>query len=324
MLVAALALSACTTSAQLTAVGQPSLSLAAPLSVVACTTTGACVSAGASGSSMPPSAVGQVRNLRGAWSALAVPDAPVAAISTASCASQHCLVGGTQSGGELLWSIDAGNGAVTAESGAAAGVAVLALSCASDADCAMVDQTPNDLLRFSTSGDGGQSWGSPRTLAWAAQSLVVLDCPAPRRCLVAASAHGHVDLRQSIDAGVTWQPLAVPSTWTSVIGLHCASTCVALVSEASGSAIATRSTTGSTSTWTSTSLPFSGAALACTPRDHCLVVGQRDDASAAMSSWNGALHSVALTYVPSPLAGAACGPSVCVAVGVSTTVAFTP
>ena len=30
---------------------------------------------------MPPSAVGQVRNLRGAWSALAVPDAPVAAIS---------------------------------------------------------------------------------------------------------------------------------------------------------------------------------------------------------------------------------------------------
>ena len=93
-------------AAGLSATGQPSLSLAAPLTTLACTSTGACITLGASGTANVPTTAGQVRNHKGVWSALNVPPAPVAFLYDAACGATRCLVGGTRSGTDLLWSVN--------------------------------------------------------------------------------------------------------------------------------------------------------------------------------------------------------------------------
>lgn len=319
VVLASLALSACGTTATLSAIGQPSLSLAAPLTAVACTTTGACVSVGASGGVSVPSAAGQVRNHRGIWSALNVPPASVGSFSTGTCGSSTCLFGGTQATGELLWSVDADTGAVTALNGTSSGVEVRSLSCSSDTACAILDQTAANAVRLSFSHDGGDSWGAAQTLPWAQGAQVVLDCPAANICLVAVSAHGTARLRETSDAGATWRVIPTPSTWSSIRALNCSTTCVALVSDAAGSAIATQTP----STWSQVPLSFDASDLSCTS-GVCVAVGDQSDQSAAMALAKTSARPVRLTYVPTALDAVACAPSVCVAIGVSTVVALRP
>ncbi len=319
VVVASLVLSACGSPTGRTAIGQPSLSLAAPLTTIGCTTTGVCVSVGASGGVSLPSTVGQVRNRRGTWSALNVPAAAVGSFSSGSCAASTCLFGGTQATGELLWSVDADTGAVTALTGPAGGVDVRALSCSSDTDCAALDQTAANVMRLSFTRDGAGTWSATRVLPWAAGASVALDCPTAQHCLVAASEHAGATLRETFDAGASWRVVPTPATWNSIRALSCVVTCTALVVDAAGSAVATQGVTS----WRQSPLGFSGSDLSCSAGT-CGVVGYRADQSAAMALWKKSLVPVKLTYVPTPLDAVACAPSVCVAIGVSTVVSMRP
>ena len=275
--VTSLLLAGCTAgAATLSAVGVPSLSLSAPLTALACSTTGSCIALGASGGASGPTTAAQIRNHKGIWSALNVPQAPSASIDAASCAVSNCLVGGTRNSGDLLWSVNANNGATTALTGPAGGVVIQDLSCASDSECVAIDQAAHGLTRISHTTDAGRIWSAPRTLIWASNTNTVLDCTV---------------------------------------------TCTTLVSNATGSSVATQSKL----TWKLTPLKFIATSMSCATSVTCLVVGHLASQAAAMAQWKpGAVSNVPLTYVPTSLNSVACAPAVCVAVGVTTTVALRP
>ncbi len=304
------------------AVGQPSLSLTAPLTAVGCTTMGTCIALGASGRANGPGDAAQIRNHKGVWSVLKIPPAPSASFAAASCATSTCLFGGTKDSTDLLWSVNATTGAVIPTRGPSAGLVIRDLSCASNADCTAIDQAAHGLTRISHTINGGGHWSAPLTLAWALNTTTVLDCVSLTQCYVATtSAHHVVTVRETLNAGVTWRILATPATWTSLTSLDCDTTCTALVSTAAGSSVVTQSK----ATWSATALTFTGLSMSCITSGTCLVVGHQANLSAAMATWaSGALSTVALTYVPSELTSVDCVPTICVALGVTTTVAIRP
>ena len=320
---ASLLLAGCASGAvALSAVGQPSLSLTAPLSALACTSSGTCITLGASGAASGPTTTAQVRNHKGVWSALNVPSALAASFDAASCASSSCFFGGTQVSGDLLWTVNADNGATRALAGPTAGLLILNLSCASNTNCTTIDQVAHGLIRISSTTNAGRNWSPPRTLPWAFDTTTVLDCVSTHDCYVAStSAHHHVSLHRSLNGGVTWSTVTTPAAWTSLSSLNCATTCTALVTTAAGSTVARQSKL----TWSSTPLKFAATSMSCASANVCLVVGHHSDQSAAMTEWraNG-LSNVALSYVPTALTNVACEPGICVAVGVTTTVALRP
>ena len=306
----------------LSATGQPSLSLAAPLTTVACTTTGACITLGASGTANAPTTAGQVRNRKGVWSVLNVPPAPIAIFYDAACGANRCLVGGTRSGTDLLWSVNADDGAVTALPGPPGGVVINNLACASDAYCSLIDQGAHGITRFLSSRSAGSNWSAPRTLSWAADRTTRLACPSAQHCFVATtSTTRHATLRETLDGARTWHLIATPASWTSIQSLSCTLTCVALVTDPAGSVVASEVN----GIWKSTRLSFTATSLACASALTCLVVGHVADGAAAMAKWQDrVVHVVTLTYVPTTLNHVACEPAVCVATGVTTVVSLRP
>jgi hypothetical protein len=181
----------------------------------------------------------------------------------------------------------------------------------------------NNLVRLSHTTNAGATWSAPRTLRWVHASGAALACIAVTDCFLASTSPAHVvTLRHTLNGGATWNAVAKPATWHSLISLQCASQCTALVSTASGSAIATQ---GKASIWLQTVLTFNATAMSCAPTTLCLAVGQRSNRTPAMVQWDpSGAHSVALTYVPSPLTDVACQPKVCVAIGVTTVVSLRP
>jgi hypothetical protein len=324
LLTCALLLVGCSTDAvAVSAVGLPSLSLSAPLTTVACTPSGACVAVGASGATNAPTTTAQIRNRKGVWSALNVPAAPLASFYSGSCATTTCYFGGAKSSGELLWWINADNGHVGALSGPAGGLVIRDISCVSNADCIVLDVAANNLARLSHTTKAGATWSAPRTLRWVHASGAALACIAVTDCFLASTSPAHVvTLRHTLNGGATWLAVAVPATWHSLNSLQCAIECTALVTTASGSAIATL---GKSNAWHQAALTIDATALSCAQTTLCLAVGQLGNRTPAMVRWDphGA-HSVALTYVPSPLTDVACQPEVCVAIGVTTVVSLRP
>ncbi|MDE3093706.1 MAG: hypothetical protein KGJ47_07980 [Acidobacteriota bacterium] len=307
---------------RLSATGQPSLSLAAPLTTLGCTSTGACITLGASGGTNAPTTVGQVRNLKGVWSALNVPPAPVAALNDAACGALTCLVGGTKEGIDLVWSINASSGAIRSLAGPAGGVVIRDLACASDARCWLLDQDSRGRTRFVATTTAGATWQAPRTLAWASNRTTAFDCTTLSQCDVATtSASHHVVLRETLNNGATWRLVATPPSWTSLSSLRCDPTCVALVTTPVGSALVYQVKSG----WKTSPLSFAATSLACASSSTCVAVGHYVNNTAAMAEWKGAaVHAVSLSYVPTPLNHVACARAVCVATGVTTVVALQP
>jgi hypothetical protein len=333
---ASLLLAGCTsTTATLRAVGQPSFSIDAPLTAVACTTTGACVTLGASGGSNAPTAAAQVRNHKGVWSALNVPPAPVASFYTGACATTTCYFGGTQDTGDLIWSVNADTGATSSLAGPSSGLVIRNLSCSSDFDCVALDDAAHHHARWSSTTTAGTTWSTPRPLPWATNKTTALSCASSQQCDVATTSPQHVvTLRETLDAGAKWSVVTTPSTWTSLTSLYCSTSCVALVATKTGSAVATPSTATATTTtssastgegWDTTPIAFAPTSFSCSSVTTCVVVGRTAGQVAAMAQWqSGTVRSVALTYVPSPLTNVACEPSVCVAIAVTTVVSLRP
>ncbi len=324
LLSGALLLVGCTTApAALAAVGAPSLSLNAPLTVVACTSSGTCIALGASGTANAPTTTAQIRNHKGVWSPLNVPAAPVASFDAGSCASTRCFFGGTKSSGELLWSINADNGSINSLGGPPGGLVVRDLSCVSDTQCTVLDVAANNMIRLSYTTNAGATWSPPRTLHWAWATNTQLSCVAVTDCFIASSSPAHVvTLRHTLNGGALFSTVSTPTTWRSLRSLQCALQCTALVNTPSTSAIVTQ---GDPRGWHQTNLAINAAVMSCATTSLCLAVGQLSGHTPSMVQWTPqGVHSVALSYVPSVLTDVACQPQVCVAIGVTTVVALHP
>jgi hypothetical protein len=307
--------------------GAPSLSIDVPLQSVACTTSGACVAAGANGSSVAPSAVVQVSGPRGVWTAPTVPATIVTSISSSACWSSECLVGGTQLSGDTLWLVSPGTTSVTRSPTPRAGKGVSALSCFASSSCAVIDTTGiTGSARLSFTSDGGTTWTSPESMSWTTgMSVTALACTDATDCLVAATnSSRQAMLEVTHDGGISWTVRTVPSNWTSVNSLTCvALRCVGLVTTATQSLVERTNTFARV--WSSVALSEQASALACARLSRCAVVGQ----TASQAPWLATLQgkhvtSVALKYVPSPLLGVACGVKVCSAIAASTVLSLRP
>jgi hypothetical protein len=307
--------------------GSPSLSIDVPLQSVACTTSGACVAAGANGSTVAPSAVVQVSRANGVWTAPSIPSTVVTSISSSACWASQCLVGGTQLSGDALWLVSPATMTVTASMTPSAGKGVSALSCFAAASCAVVDTTGiTGSARLSFTSDAGGTWTTPESMPWTTgESVTALSCADAMNCLVASTnSNRQALLEVTHDGGMTWAVRTVPTTWISINSLTCvALRCVGLVTTAAQSLVERTSTFARL--WTSVALNDQANALACARLTRCAVVGQ----TANQAPWLATLHgkhvtNVALKYVPSPLLDVACGVKVCSAIAASTVLSLRP
>ncbi len=304
--------------------GVPSESLSVPLRTVACATDNVCVAVGATSAAVAVTTVGEYRTATGGWRALVVPTANSPLITTSSCASDQCLIGGSQLTGDLLWRFDASTATVSALAAPPQGQGVVALSCFSSSSCAMVDSSSTaGHARLSISHDGGVTWSSPVTLGWAARDTIsALTCTSATDCLAVGEAPGRpARVEATTDAGVTWAPLSTPATWSSLTSLTCrAQLCAGLATTDQGSALVRSRDAGVT--WTTTILPETATAVSCASAQRCVLAG-----ASAHGGWLARVNArrvttVALRYVPSTLIALSCGTGVCTAVGPSTLVAL--
>ena len=327
LVLAGLVLSACT-SAPNTVVplaGVPSASIEVPLASVGCTTGDTCVALGTSNAASGPATIGEDRKAHGTWHILNTPNTPSSRLDALVCAATSCLAGGAQPSGDLLWRYDATTRAVASLNAPTGGVDVRALACTSDSKCALVDSTGVvGAARLSFTSDAGATWSAPRAIPWTLNTTVTaLACQNESTCLVAATTGTHVKLESSTDAGVTWTPLAVPGSWRAIKDLRCwTSRCAAL---AVGDATALVRSRDFAATWTSLALSSGARAVACANLTRCLVAGESSSGAGTITTiLERRLHHTALVYAPTPLFAAACGVSVCVAIGASTLVAAKP
>ena len=307
--------------------GTPSLGINVPLQSVACTTSGACVAAGANGSSVAPSAVVQVSRANGVWTAPSVPSTLVNSFSSAACWSSQCLVGGAQLSGDTLWLVSPSTMSVTASPTPRAGKGVSALSCYASSSCAVVDTTGiTGSARLSFTSDAGTTWTAPESLSWTVgESVTALSCADAMNWRVAATNSSRQALLEvTHDGGMTWAVRTVPSTWISVNSLSCvALRCVGLVATATQSLVERTNTFARV--WKSEALSEQANALACARLSRCAVVGQTTNQAPWLATLQGNhLHSIALKYVPSPLLGVACGVKTCSAIAASTVLSLRP
>lgn len=327
---AALLLAGCTTTHKVShprVVAIPSVSIALPLHVVACTTSNSCVAVGANGAPLAPSAVGEIRRSNASWSGLALPPAVSALVSSASCWNSGCLIAGSQSSGDLVWAYSSLHGTVTALSAPAGGSDVSAVNCFADSSCAIIDNTGiTGDSRISFTSDGAGTWTPPVPVAWSNNDAVTaLSCRDALNCLVAATTpQSQVVVESTSDGGITWAANTVPPSWTTLSSLWCsAQHCVALATTTSESQMVRTHTFGQT--WNAETLNASVNALACSSLSRCVLVGQNGNRTAWLAtSDHSKVSPKLLRYAPSPLISVACGAKICAAVGASTVLALRP
>jgi hypothetical protein len=186
----------------------------------------------------------------------------------------------------------------------------------------MLDTGPGGVPRFSVSADEGTTWSTPEPLAFAKGDVVTtFSCGSSVSCALGLMTPAHVfALYVTSDAGSTWNEQVTPSSWSTLTSLSCqARRCVGLAATATASLLVRSSTF--TRTWKVTKLTHQASALACTPLQQCVVVGQRSDDNPWLAMVRDKkTTAVKLRYVPSPLLAVACGSKVCAAIGITTLV----
>lgn len=324
----ALILASCgTQSASPHVTGLPSIGISVPLHLGACTLSGSCIALGTTGSATLPTSVGEYRESNGTWSLLVVPNAPSALISSASCLATQCLIGGFQASGNLLWNYNASSQSVVALSSLARGQGIRALSCFGVSSCAaVISNGVNTMSQIAFSDDDGATWSARTPLPWSSSDSVTdITCTNATTCLVSATSDmNSLVLEVTFDGGTTWTLRSTKSTWTSLTSLTCSKRdCVGLASTGSKSYAVTTSTFGRR--WKSTALRAAANALACTSIARCVIVGETSSSNPWFATDDAGQLTVAeLKYVPSPLVSAACAKNVCIALGVSTVLAYRP
>lgn len=312
--------------------GVPSLSIAVPLRVVGCTGTNACVAVGTSGPGPGQPPVGEERLPTGGWRAIDVPRDTSAMTTASSCWTNGCLIGGSQASGDLLWRYDANQQSVVSLTAPPGAQGVMSLNCFATLSCAVVDSMGvigDSRLSFTT--NGGASWRGTRSLRWTTgKTVTAVACSDGSDCIAAATSYRVPAMVEvTHNAGVTWIPLAAPTSWHAVSSLDCQlQRCEGLASNALGVQIIRTQNFGQL--WSVVHLTKAAAtdttnALTCSAWSRCVLVGQTSTNGPWLARLvNHTVKSTALQYVPSPLLDVSCGPKICAAIGASTLVALRP
>jgi hypothetical protein len=301
--------------------GTPALSFDVPLTSVACTLNDVCVALGTSSAGSGPTSVAEFSTPHGKWLNLTLPSGPSTLLTTTACSGSQCLIGGSRPGSDLLWLFNSHGNSLSALPSPAQGIGVSSLTCNS-LTCAMLDTGPGGVPRFSVSADEGTTWSTPEPLAFAKGDVVTtFSCGSSVSCALGLMTPAHVfALYVTSDAGSTWNEQVTPSSWSTLTSLSCqARRCVGLAATATASLLVRSSTF--TRTWKVTKLTHQASALACTPLQQCVVVGQRSDDNPWLAMVRDKkTTAVKLRYVPSPLLAVACGSKLCAAIGITTLV----
>ena len=306
--------------------GTPSLSILVPLGAVGCTGSDSCIALGGDGAAVAPSTIAELLRANGTWTPLVLPPVQAGVVSSISCWSSGCLIGGSQSSGDLLWTYDATTHSITLTHTPTGGLSISSLDCFGVLSCALVDTTGiTSGSRLSFTEDGGATWTAPVPIAWSQSSAPEpLSCTNGLDCLAVASPGAQLSVESTSDAGATWAPLVTPTSWTALSSITCtALRCVALATTSTQSLVARTRDFGMT--WTETALSARASSLACAALTRCVAVGQNADKAA----WLATLHNSrattqSLKYVPTPLVDVSCGTKVCAAISVSTVLSLKP
>lgn len=320
--IAALTLASCNSALTPTRViGLPSIGISVPLRNVACTTSGSCLALGTTGGSSSPSSVGEYRRTSGHWSALVVPLALSSVITTTSCWSTGCLIGGVQPSGSLLWAYNASSQSIATLRAPRGGLGLRAMSCFASSQCATIMTTGvTSAEAISFTNDGGVSWSAPTPLDWSiGDTTSELACTDPLNCMATSvNASDSLVVEVTHDGGSSWTERTTPSSWLALGSLDCSKLdCVGLAQSESTSLLVRTSTFGRT--WRTKSLVAQANSLACTKIRRCVVGGETQRKSPWLATINGfSVNATSLKYVPSPIEDVACSTKVCVGIGVST------
>jgi hypothetical protein len=311
--------------------GLPAISISVPLSIVACTTNNSCVTLGTSNLDVSPTSVGEYRTANGHWTDITVPSADTSTyIQAASCWNNGCLFVGSQSNGDLVWRYDATSQSFSTEVGPTGASGIDGVSCYAAMSCAVLDDAKSG-PRFVTTEDGGATWSTPVSFGAPPQDTVTsLSCPSTLDCIASfLNASNGIEIYVTDDGGATWslQSGVATVTWSALTSLNCVGKkCLALANLHTGWRIERTNNFGRS--WKKVaSLPSSVLNLACTTLQRCIVGGMTG--SLAATPWlamviSGTVKTAKLTYVPSPIAGVACGSKICAAIGVTTVMTLRP
>lgn len=303
--------------------GVPAPSIAVALTNVGCTTSNVCVALGAGATGVTPTSEGEYLTARGAWRPLVLPPSAAITLSAIGCSARSCLIGGAQSGRDLLWKFNEVSDTVTPTAAPSGATGVSALSCAGT--CALLDTTASGDVRLSVSNDGGASWAVPITVPWArGDAVTALACSSQLVCVVGATTVKHqLALEVTFDGGQSWRARAVPSSWSALHSLTCgAQHCVAVATTVDGSMFVR--TNSLFRVYDASVLSEPTTAVACTAAQRCLAVGAHGSGPWLATITGGGSVAARLRYVPSPLVDVACGASQCAAIAVTTLLADTP
>jgi hypothetical protein len=248
-------------------------------------------------------------------------------ITSASCWSTGCLVGGVQPGGNLLWGYNASSQSISVLGAPSGGQGVRALSCFAPGACAVVVNTGiNESSLLSYTDNGGRTWSMNASLDWSlGETVTDLACTDPLNCMATAvSSSNTADVEVTHDAGLTWTTRATPSSWLALSSLYCnARHCVGLATTSDTTLVVRTSTFGRL--WETIPLTARANAIACTTYRHCVIGGEQDSSAPWLATLdNEKLSVTTLQYVPSPLVDVACARTLCTAIGVSTVLALRP
>jgi hypothetical protein len=247
-------------------------------------------------------------------------------LSSASCWSSGCLIGGANATGDVVWSYTAGADSVTATSAPAGATGISVLNCFATSSCVAVDTSPfSGGSRWSETLDGGATWSTPVNLSWSQNvTMTSLTCTSATKCLLAGTLpqnnSSRVILEATSDGGSTWQAVSTKKAWHEMTSLSChQSNCNALIDDVSTLLVA-RSTNFGT-TWHLLSVVSSEqpSALSCVSVKHCVVAGSSTSGAAWLASISDDVYtSYRLRYAPNALVDVSCGTKRCVSIASGT------
>ncbi len=325
--VGAALLAGCTSASVPHVVGVPSIGISVPLHINACTTSGSCIALGTTGATSAPTSVGEYRETNGTWSPLVVPNAPSSTITSASCSSTQCLIGGVGPSGNLMWRYDATSQSIATAAAPKGGVGIRTLDCFTASSCvAIVTSATGSTSLVSFTTNFGASWTKESPIAWTSgDNSDDIVCTNAVDCIVSAtSSSNKLEVEISRDAMTSWTVRKVPRSWVAMNSLSCQGVrCVALVTSKTSTWVVRTNNFGRS--WQSTAIGAEVSSLACINPNECIAVGASRGNEPWFALLRGSSLSIAnLQYVPTALVDAACAKNFCTAIGVSTVLTYRP
>lgn len=294
-----------------------------PLSIGDCDGAGTCYAFGTTDASTTPTDAAQSATRHGAWSAIPVPAAPNAELTTMSCWYGGCIVMGVDNAGTFAWSVH--NSTITvahAPSGT-----VLSLSCFASSTCGLLTVAAGGEDEFWLTSDAGAQWSTPVRISTSpAVHLTSLSCSGPHVCVATGADGSRAVTVASADGGAHWSTPTLSPAWLTIGDLFCSpASCVALARGSAGDSEVDGDAFGNG--WVAaTHQPGSATVmLACGSVTECVATSDLHGADPGLdegsaTSW----RPLGTRYLPDPITDLACSAVRCVVVDDSSTVTLAP